>query len=55
MARTTIPQSKKAKAIGISLPPSLIRQGKALAFSKGVSFSRLVRNLLAEEVIKAGK
>ena len=50
-----IEKAKKARAIGVSLPPDLIRQAKKHAFSQGMSFSRFVRSLLARELIQIQK
>ena len=55
MSNVRIEKAKKARAIGVSLPPDLIRQAKKHAFSQGMSFSRFVRSLLARELIQIQK
>lgn len=55
MPNVRIEKSKKAKALGVSLPPELILQAKKYAFSQGMSFSKFVRSLLARELIEIQK
>ena len=46
------PADQKAKTIGISLPPELIREAKKQASANGMSFSKYVRTLLQRELQK---
>jgi predicted DNA binding CopG/RHH family protein len=55
MPNVRIEKAKKAKALGVSLPPELILQAKKHAFSQGMSFSRFVRSLLARELMEIEK
>ena len=55
MPNVRIEKAKKAKSMGVSLPPELIVQAKKHAFSQGVSFSKFVRSLLDRELIEIQK
>jgi predicted DNA binding CopG/RHH family protein len=44
------PADQKAKTMGISLPPELIREAKKQASAKDMSFSKYVRTLLQKEL-----
>ena len=55
MSNVRIEKAKKARAIGVSLPPDVIVQAKKHAFSQGVSFSKFVRSLLDRELIEIQK
>jgi predicted DNA binding CopG/RHH family protein len=55
MPNVRIEKAKKAKALGVSLPPELILQAKKHAFSQGMSFSKFVRSLLARELMEIQK
>jgi hypothetical protein len=55
MPNVRIEKAKKAKALGISLPPELILQAKKHAFLQGMSFSKFVRSLLVRELIEIQK
>jgi len=55
MPNVRIASTKKAKSMGISLPPELLRHAKKYAAKQGVSFSRLVRDLLARELMEFEK
>lgn len=50
MARKPLPENKRAKAAGISLPPDLIKTARKIAYSQGVSLSAYVRMLLIQKV-----
>lgn len=50
MANRKVPQSRKLKPLGVSLPPDLVRQGKKVAFKRGKSFSALIRDILLREL-----
>ena len=46
MARKKLAKAKKTQVVGVSLPPEVLKMGKALAFRREVSFSRLVSDLI---------
>jgi len=46
MARKKIPATKKITVAGVSFPPEILKQGKQLAFQSGVSFSKMVSDLV---------
>jgi predicted DNA binding CopG/RHH family protein len=50
MPNVRVAVAKKAKSMGISLPPELIREAKKHAYSKGMSFSKYIRDLLLREL-----
>lgn len=50
MARKPMPENKRAKAAGISLPPDIIRAARKVAFNKGMSLSAYVRVLLVQKL-----
>jgi|LakMenE01Jun11ns_1017448.scaffolds.fasta_scaffold9853899_3 hypothetical protein len=50
MARKQVPQNKRAKGAGISLPPDLIRAARKIAYGQGMSLSAYVRQLLLERL-----
>jgi len=50
MANKPIPQHRKAKSAGISLPPQLIKDARKFAFSQNLSLSGLVRVLLTQKL-----
>jgi hypothetical protein len=50
MANRKVPQAKRLRPIGVSLPPDLARKGRKLAFNRGISFSKLISTLLEKEV-----
>jgi hypothetical protein len=52
MANRPVPENKKAKAAGISLPPPLINQARKHAYQRGMSLSGFVRQLLIEKLEK---
>lgn len=52
MANRPVPENRKAKAAGISLPPQLINQARKHAYQRGMSLSGLVRQLLMEKLAK---
>jgi signal transduction histidine kinase len=52
MANRPVPENKKAKAAGISLPPQLINQARKHAYQRGMSLSGFVRHLLIEKLEK---
>lgn len=54
MKQKPLPESKRAKTIGISLKPDLLKRGRRLAFVRGVSFSALIAAILIRE-LEAGK
>ena len=53
MARQKLPENKKARNAGISLPPALIRKARKLAYSQNMSLAGLVRSLLTTELEKS--
>jgi hypothetical protein len=50
MANRPVPDNRKAKAAGISLPPQLINQARKHAYKRGMSLSGFVRQLLIERL-----
>lgn len=50
MANRPVPDNRKAKAAGISLPPQLINQARKHAYQRGMSLSGFVRQLLIEKL-----
>jgi len=50
MARKPVPENKRAKSAGISLPPDVIRAARKVAFQKGMSLSSYVRVLLVQKL-----
>jgi predicted DNA binding CopG/RHH family protein len=50
MPNVRIAVAKKAKSMGISLPPELIRKAKKHAYSKDMSFSKYIRCLLLRDL-----
>lgn len=50
MANRRVSPRHKARPIGVSLPHEVIRQAQKLAFSRGISFSALVRQLVQREL-----
>ena len=50
MAHPKIPPHKRAKAAGISLPPSLIREARKHADQNGLTLSAFVRMLLTQHL-----
>ncbi len=50
MANKQVPPQKRAKSAGISLPPLLTKTARKHAYSKGMSLSGLVRQLLLEHL-----
>jgi hypothetical protein len=55
MANRPVPENRKAKAAGISLPPQLINQARKHAYQRGMSLSGFVRQLLLEKLEEAAK
>ena len=52
MANRPVPDNRKAKAAGISLPPQLINAARKHAYGRGMSLSGFVRQLLIEKLEK---
>lgn len=50
MAHPRKPLSKKCRTTGISLPPALLHQARKLAFSRDMSLSKLIREMLLAQV-----
>jgi hypothetical protein len=50
MANRKVAQTKKVKPVGVSLPSDLAREGRKVAFNRGMSFSQFVSFLLAREL-----
>lgn len=50
MANRRVPQKQKSRPIGVSIPHEITRQAQKLAFTRGMSFSALVRVLLLKEL-----
>jgi len=50
MANRPVPDNRKAKAAGISLPPQLINAARKHAYGRGMSLSGFVRQLLIEKL-----
>lgn len=50
MARKPVPQNKRAKAAGISLPPDITKAARKLAYDQGISLSAFVRMLLIQRI-----
>jgi hypothetical protein len=50
MANKPVPENRKAKSAGISLPPQITTSARKLAYSKGLSLSAFVRSLLIKEM-----
>jgi hypothetical protein len=55
MARPTVPESKKSRSAGISLPPAILKRSKKFAASRNKSLSALVLELLVEATQPAEK
>jgi len=50
MANRRVPQTKKVKPIGVSLPSDLAREGRKVAFNRGMSFSQFITSLISKEL-----
>lgn len=50
MANRRVPPKQKLRPIGVSLPPDLARKGQKLAFTRDMTFSALIRQLLLKEI-----
>jgi hypothetical protein len=50
MARTTKAETNKARSYSVSLPPELFSAATKAAFGEHLSFSALVRRLIAKEL-----
>jgi hypothetical protein len=50
MAYPKIPQHKRARAAGISLPPDLIRTARKVATERGMTLSMFVKLLLLQRL-----
>ena len=55
MARKPVPENKRAKAAGISLPPDITKAARKAAYQQGVSLSAFVRMLLIEKLSEAAQ
>jgi hypothetical protein len=53
MAHPRKPLNKKCRTTGISLPPTLLQQARKLAISRDMSLSKLIRNMLADQLSEA--
>jgi hypothetical protein len=50
MAHPKIPPHQRARAAGISLPPSVINKARKHAYAKGLSLSAFVRMVLLQHL-----
>ena len=50
MANRKVAQTKKVKPVGVSLPSDIAREGRKVAFNRGMSFSQFVSFLLSREL-----
>lgn len=50
MANRRVPQTKKVKPVGVSLPSDLAREGRKVAFNRGMSFSQFITWLISKEL-----
>lgn len=50
MANRRVSQTKKVKPVGVSLPSDIAREGRKVAFNRGMSFSQFITWLLAKEL-----